>query len=75
MVKFGSGEELRPRGGVIGAENTEIDFKFLIGSFRLTICLGVVCHGQLHIILQEMGQFSGEDRGELGTSIRDEGIV
>ena len=45
MVKFGSGEELHPRGGVIGAENTEIGFKFLIGSFYLTIRLGVVCRG------------------------------
>ena len=45
MVKFSSGEELRPRGGVIGAENAEIGFKFLIGSFCLTICLGVVCCG------------------------------
>ena len=45
MVKFGSGEELRSRGGVIGAENVEIGFKFLIGLFRLTIHLGVVCCG------------------------------
>ena len=45
MVKFSTGEELRPRDGVIGAENAEIGFKFLIGSFHLTICLGVVCCG------------------------------
>ena len=45
MVKFGSGEELHPRGGVIGAKNAEIGFEFLISSFSLTICLGVVCYG------------------------------
>ena len=45
MVKFGSGEELHPRGGVIGAENVEIGFEFLISSFHLTIRLGVVCCG------------------------------
>ena len=44
-MKFGGGEELCPRCGVIGAENMEIGFKFLISSFCLTICLGVICCG------------------------------
>ena len=45
MVKFSSGEELCPRGGVIGTENAEIGFEFLISLFHLTIHLGVVCCG------------------------------
>ena len=44
-MKFSGGEELYPKCGVIGVENAEIGFKFLISSFCLTICLGVICHG------------------------------
>ena len=44
-MKFGGGEELCPRCGVIGTENVEIGFEFLISLFHLTICLGVICHG------------------------------
>ena len=44
-MKFGGGEELCPRCGVIGAENAEIGFEFLISLFHLTICLGVICCG------------------------------
>ena len=59
-MKFGGREELRPCGGVIGTEDVEISFKFLIGLFRLTISLGVVGRGESYIVFEEVGKFSGK---------------
>ena len=54
MVKFGGGEGLHPFSWVIGAEDTEIGLKFLIGSFSLPVSLGVVGSGELYVIVEEV---------------------
>ena len=60
MLEFGRGKELRPLVRIIGAEDTEISFDFLIGSFSLSISLGVVGGGEADIVFEESGKFSGE---------------
>ena len=44
-MKLSSGEEVRPFPRVVGAEDAEICFDLLIGSFSLSICLWVICGG------------------------------
>ena len=70
-MKLSGGEEVCPFLGVVGTENVEIYFDFLIGLFSLSIGLRVVCGGEFHIILEEMHQFSGEGGCELWSSVQD----
>ena len=42
MVEFGCGKEFCPFLGVVGTEDLEISFNFLVGSFGLPISLGVI---------------------------------
>ena len=51
---------------VVGTEDAEIGFKFLIGLFSLSVGLRVVGGGEFDIIFQAMGKLSCEYRGELG---------
>ena len=60
---------------VVGTEDAEIGFKFLIGSFGLSISWRMVGGGEFDIIFQEMGKLSCECRGEFGTTIRDKGVM
>ena len=60
---------------VVSTEDVEIGFEFLIGSFGLSIGLRVVGSGEFDVIFQELGKLSCECRGELGTTIRDEGVM
>ena len=60
---------------VVGAEDAEIGFEFLICLFGLSVGLRVVGSGEFNIIFQETGEFSCKCRGELGTTIRDEGVM
>ena len=60
MLEFGRGKELRPLVRIIGTEDTEISFDFLIGSFSLSISLGTVGSGETDIVFEESGKFSGE---------------
>ena len=60
MLESGRSKELRPLVRIIGAEDTEVSFDFLIGSFSLSISLGVVGCGEADIILEESSKFSGE---------------
>ena len=53
MVKLSGGEEVRPFPGVIGTEDAEICFDFLIGSFGLSISLWVVCSGEFDVVVEE----------------------
>ena len=59
-MTFGGREELRPCGRVIGTEDAEISFEFLIGSFHLTISLEVIGRGESYIVFEEAGEFSGK---------------
>ena len=60
MLEFGRSKEFRPLVRIIGAEDMEISFNFLIGSFGLSIGLGVVGGGEADIIFEESGKFSGK---------------
>ena len=60
MVEFSGGEELHPFSWVIGAEDTEIGLEFLIGSFSLSISLGVVGSGELYVVVEEACKFPCE---------------
>ena len=46
---------------IIGTEDAEVGFDFLIGTFGLSISLGVVGSGEMDIIFEESGKFSGKD--------------
>ena len=52
VVEFGR-EELYPFGWVVGTEDVEIGFKFLIGSFCLSISLRMIGSGESYIILEK----------------------
>ena len=53
-MELGGGKELHPFGWVIGAKDAEIDFKLLIGSFSLSIGLGMVGSGESYVIIEEV---------------------
>ena len=60
---------------VVGTEDAEIDFEFLIGSFGLSISLRVVGGGEFDVVFQETGKLLCKCRGKLGTTIRDKGVM
>ena len=53
MVEFGGGKELHPFSRVIGAEDAEISFEFLIGSSSLSIGLRVVGGRESYVVIEE----------------------
>ena len=65
MDKFGQSEELSPFPRVMGAEDPKIGFNLLIGSFSLSIHLGVVGRGETNVIFKDMGKFASKGRGKL----------
>ena len=75
MVEFCGGKELHPFSQVIGTEDAEVCFKFLIGSLSLTISLRMISSGEANIILEEMSKLFGEGRSKLRTTIRDESVM
>ena len=75
MLKFGGGEERGPLMGVIGTKDSKICFHFLISSFGLSISLRVVRGGELNVIFEDSSKFLGKCRGELWSTVRDEGIM
>ena len=52
MLEFSSREEIWPAVGVVGAEDVEIGFYFLVGLLCLSISLGVVGSRESDIILE-----------------------
>ena len=75
MLEFCESKELGPLVGITGAEDTEVGFDFLIGSFGLSISLRVVRSGESNIVFEDSSKFLGKRRGELGSSVRNEGVV
>ena len=75
MDKFCRSEESSPFTRVVSAEDPEIGFNFLIGSFGLPISLGVVSRGEVDIVFKNMGEFTSEGRGKLWASVRDDGVI
>ena len=55
VVEFGRRKKLHPFGWVIGAKDSEISFKFLIGSFGLSIGLRMVGGGESDIVVEKTG--------------------
>ena len=53
MVKLSSRKEVHPFPRVVDAEDAELHFNFLIGLLSLSICLRVICGGELDIIVEE----------------------
>ena len=53
MMELSGGKEVCPFPWIIGAKDMEISFNFLIGSFSLSIHLGVVCSGEFDVVLEE----------------------
>ena len=72
MMKLSSGKEVCSFLRVVGTEDVKVSFNFLIGLFRLSICLGVISGGEFDVILEEACEFSGEGRRELWSSVRDQ---
>ena len=75
VVELSSRKELGPRGWIIGTKDPKICFKFLIGSFSLSISLRVVCCGESYIIFEKASEFPSEGGGELGTMIKDNCVI
>ena len=75
MLEFGKCKELGPLVGIVGTKDMKIGFDFLIGSFGLSISLRVVRSGESNVVFEDSGKFLGKRRGELGSSVRNEGVV
>ena len=75
MDKFGRGEELGPFPRIMGAEDPKIGFNLLIGSFGLSVRLGVVGRGETNVIFKDTGEFTSKGRGKLRASVGDDGVV
>ena len=75
MLEFGGSEEFGPLVWVVCAEDPEVSFNFLIGSFGLPISLGMVSGGEAVVVFEDSSEFSGKGRCELWAMVRDEGIM
>ena len=75
MDKFGRGKELSPFPRIMGAKDLKIGFDLLIGSFSLSICLGVVGKGESDVVFKDASEFTSKGRGKLGASVGDDGVV
>ena len=53
MVEFSGGEKLHPFSQIIGTEDAEIGFKFLIGSFSLSVGLRMVGSGESYVVVEK----------------------
>ena len=60
VLELSRSKALGPLVGVVGTEDTEISFYFLIGSFGLSVGLWMVGSGKTNIIFKESGKFSGK---------------
>ena len=75
MDKFSQGEEVSPFPRIMDAEDPKIGFNFLIGSFSLSISLGVIGGGEVDVVCEDAGEFASEGRGKLWASVGDDGII
>jgi hypothetical protein len=61
VVEILSGsEELRPFMGVIGTEDSQVSFNFLIGPLCLAISLRMICCGETNIVVKDTSKFSSK---------------
>ena len=54
MMKLSGGKEIRPFPRVVSTEDAKISFNLLIGSFHLSISLGMISSGEFDVILEEV---------------------
>ena len=54
MVKLSGGKEVCPFLRVVGAEDVKVCLNFLIGLLSLSICLWMICGGELDIGQRQM---------------------
>ena len=73
--KFGMGNVVSPRSGLVSTEDPEVHFNFLVYLFSFSIRLRVVGSGERKIIFQELSEFSSEGGCKLGASVRDDFVV
>ena len=52
-MKLSGGKEVFPFLRVVGTKDTKICFNLLIGSFRLSVGLQVICGGEFDIVVEE----------------------
>ena len=74
-MKLSGGKDIHPFLRVVGTENAEIGFNFLIGPFSLSVSLRVIHGGEFDIILKKACKFSGKGGCELWASVRDQRVV
>ena len=53
MNKFGRSEEMRLLPRIVGTEDVKIGFDSLIGSFSLSVSLGLISGGETDVIFKE----------------------
>ena len=75
VLEFSGSEEFRPLVRVVSAKDPKVSLNFLIGTFGLSISLGVIGGGEADIVLKDSNKFSSEGQGELGTTITDNGVM
>ena len=75
MVKLSGGKQVHPFPRVVGAEDAEVCFNLLIGSFCLSIRLRVIHGGEFDIVVEESCQFSGKGGCELWASVGYQRVV
>ena len=69
-------EDLVSPGTRVGpTEDPKVRLNFLVNTFRLAIGLWVIGGGERKVVVEEFAEFSGEGRGELWTTIRDDFVV
>ena len=60
VLELGGCKELGPLVRVVGTEDTEISFYFLISSFGLSIGLRMIGSGEADIVFEDSGEFLSE---------------
>ena len=75
MLELGGSKELGPLVWIVCAEDTEVGFNFLIGSFSLSVSLGVIGSRKADIVFEDSSEFSGEGGSKLWATIQDKGIM
>ena len=60
VLEFGGSEEFRSLIRVVGTKDPKVSLNFLIGSFGLSISLGVIGGGEADVILKDPSKFSSK---------------
>ena len=75
VLELSRSKELGPLVWVVCTEDPEIGFNFLIGSFSLSISLGMIGSRKVNVVFEDSSEFFGKGRGKLWSAIRDKHIM